>query len=247
MTTTTYPAGESEATHGGAAPWTRSKEEVTLLHLSTHSSEPYGTNDHIGFLANWSLVQPSNTSWIAAAVPAPRTIADEVRELRDLIIGSTGLSRQEIARAIGVDRRSLSGYVSGEIRPTEDRLRSLREFAKIAEWTVDRFGGQARELLRGTATTTPPLDLIGEQGMALRPLLEAGARSLLATGPPSVSIESRTTRPPLYEHALSVWAEDSDPPTRVGTPRDPAVYEQDLSTAPQLPDAEERPRRRRIQ
>ena len=246
MTTTTYPAVESETTYGDAARGTRSKEEVILLYLSTYFSEPYGTNGHLGFSANWSLVQHPCTSWVTGSVPTPRTIAGEVRELRDRIIRSTGLSRQEIARAIGVDRRSLSGYVSGEIRPADDRLRSLRELAEIAEWSVDRFGEHARELLRGTSSTRPPLDVIGDRGQDVRRVLEAGARTLRAAQPSTVSIEPRLTRLPLHAHALSVWAEESSLPARGGTPREPTTYEQDLSTAPQAPDPQERPRRRKI-
>jgi DNA-binding transcriptional regulator YiaG len=58
------------------------------------------------------------------------TTADEVRELRDDIQRESGLSRQEIALVVGVDRRSLSGWASGGQSPSGlhlDRLRALSE------------------------------------------------------------------------------------------------------------------------
>lgn len=55
---------------------------------------------------------------------------DEVRELRAEIQRGGGLSRQQIAQLVGVDRRSLSAWASGETAPSSvhlDRLRTLRE------------------------------------------------------------------------------------------------------------------------
>lgn len=247
MTTTTYPAAQiPSAAFGSVAHRNRGDAVVILFTSVTPLSEPYGTNDHLGFSIDWPLEHRPSTSWVISAAPASRKTADEVRELRDRITHSTGLSRQEIARAIGVDRRSLSGYVSGEIRPTEDRLRSLREFGEIAEWAVDRFGDYARELLRGASSGDPPLDLVRELGYDVRPVLETGARSLLATQPPAIRTTSRSTRPPLHTHALSVWTHESVLPTRGGTPRDPETYDQDLSAAPRAHDQQARPRRRQI-
>lgn len=246
MTTTTYPVVEHGTTHGGSARGSSRKAEVFLVCLSTYFSEPYGTSGHLGFSADWSLVQPPSTSWVAWRAPTPRTVAEEVRELRDRVIRCTGLSRQEIARAIGVDRRSLSGYVSGEIRPTDDRIRSLRDLAEIAEWSVDRFGDYARELLRGGPSGRSLLDLTSDQGMAIRRTLEADANTRRGAGSPTIRIKARPTRPSLHVRALSVWAEESRLPERGGTPRETSTYEQDLRAAPRAPDQRERPRRRQI-
>jgi transcriptional regulator with XRE-family HTH domain len=185
-------------------------------------------------------------AWVAWRAPTPQTVAEEVRELRDRIVGCTGLSRQEIARAIGVNRRSLSGYVSGEIRPTDDRIRALRELAEIAEWSVARFGEHARELLRGGLSGRRLVDLTGEQGMTIRRTLEADAHTRLVAGSPAIRIKARPTRPSLHVHALSVWAEESRLPERGGTPREISTYEQDLRAAPRAPDPQDRPRRRQI-
>ena len=246
MSTTTHPDAQPLATYGTVAHRTRGGAATVLLSPCQYTEEPYGTSNHLGFSVNCSMVQCLITSWVTAAAPVRRTIAEEVRELRDSIIARTGLSRQEIARAIGVDRRSLSGYVSGEIRPTEDRLRSLRELAEISEWAVDRFGDYARELLRGAAFAKPPLVLIGERETDVRQVLEAGARALRESHSPTITVESRPTRPPLHHHALSVWAQESSLPERGGAPREGAVYEQDLARAPQSLDSQPIPRRRQI-
>jgi len=53
----------------------------------------------------------------------------EVRRLRDEIQAKGALSQQQIAQLVGVDRRSLSGWVSGDYVPSKvniERLRTLR-------------------------------------------------------------------------------------------------------------------------
>ncbi len=246
MTTSTYPAAKDETACGESVSGNRRKAEVFLVYLSTYRSEPYGTSGHLGFSAEWSLIQHLSTSWVVGGAPTPRIVAEEVRELRDRIIGTTGLSRQEVARAIGVDRRSLSGYVSGEIRPTDDRIQSLRDFAEIAEWSVDRFGEHARELLRGGSSGRPLLDLFREQGVDIRRTLEASGHARRGARASTIKIEDRPTRPSLHIHAQSVWAEESRLPEPGGTPRETSTYEQDLGAAPQVPDPQGRPRRRQI-
>lgn len=60
-----------------------------------------------------------------------RTVADEVRGLRDEIQRSGGLSRSDIAQLVGVDRRSLSGWVSGKTSPSTINLNRLRTLAEV--------------------------------------------------------------------------------------------------------------------
>ena len=246
MSTTTHPGAQPIATYGTVAHRSRGGAAIVLLSPCQYTEEPYGTSNHLGFSVNCPMVRSPITSWVTAPAPTLPTISEEVRQLRDHVIELTGLTRQEIARAIGVDRRSLSGYVTGEIRPTEDRLRSLRELAEIAEWAVDRYGDYARELLRSAAFAKPPLVLIGERETDVRQVLEAGARALRASHSPTITVESRPARPPLHHHALSVWAQESRLPERGGVPRESAVYEQDLARAPKSLDAQPIPRRRQI-
>ena len=246
MTTTTSPGVRHATAYGNPADTIGSAGGVTLICLSTHIGEPYGTSDHLGFSIDWSVVRCPLTSWPPSTALARRAIADEVRQLRDHVVALTRLSRQEIARAIGVDRRSLSGYVSGQIKPTEARLRLLRELAEIAEWSADRFGEYAPELLRGTTAAQSPLDLIAEREPHVRQMLEDNARALPPSTAPAITVESRTTRPPLHLHALEIWSQESSLPEPSPTPRAGTVYEQDLSRAPQPPSPRPRPRRRRI-
>ncbi len=63
----------------------------------------------------------------------PDQRAQVVVGLRSQIEQSSGLSRQEIARILGVDRRSLSGWASGETPPSERNLNRLRTLATVAE------------------------------------------------------------------------------------------------------------------
>src|SRR5207237_5048237 len=72
--------------------------------------------------------------------------AAEVRALRDRITAH-GLSRQDVARAAGVDRRSLSGWAKGDIRPGAERLEVLRTLSALANAIDAERPGRARELL----------------------------------------------------------------------------------------------------
>ena len=244
MITTTYPSVQF-ATRAVARGATGSSD-VVLLWLFSHLAEPYGTSDHQGFSANWPMVHSSITSWVTATTPSLPTIADEVRELRDSIVDLAGLTRQEIARSIGVDRRSLSGYVTGEIRPTDERLRMLRELAEVAEWTANRFGERAREVLRGMYSDASPLDLIATGQPATRESLDAIARVLRPASPQLLAVKRRTSHPPLHIHALAVWGDETNQPERANTVRDESVYEQDPSEAAHPPEPPPRPRRKQI-
>lgn len=75
-----------------------------------------------------------------------REPAEEVADLRDRLV-ALGLSRQDIARGVGVDRRSLSGWVSGAIRPTRERLMVLRLLTHVAVDIDKRHPGRVAEVL----------------------------------------------------------------------------------------------------
>ncbi len=86
-------------------------------------------------------------------------VAEEVRSLRDSI-ARRGINRQQLARLLGVDRRSLSGWASGDIRPTLERLSALRAVARaIAEMDAAR-PGRAPEVLLSRRGTTTLLDAV---------------------------------------------------------------------------------------
>ena len=246
MSTTTHPGAQPIATYGTVAHRSRGGAAIVLLSPCQYTEEPYGTSNHLGFSVNCPIVRSPITSWVTAPAPTLPTISEEVRQLRDHVIELTGLTRQEIARAIGVDRRSLSGYVTGEIRPTDERLRVLRELSDTAAWTAERFGERARELLRGTDSGASPLDLIGIGQPNIRNLLEAMAEDLLPPSPQILTVRRRTTSPPLHLHALAVSDENTNQPQRARTVRDESVYEQDPSKADHQSEPPPRPRRKNI-
>jgi transcriptional regulator with XRE-family HTH domain len=206
-----------------------------------------GTSDHVGPVLTCvvtSVVPP--TSWsLPFESPAP-TAAEEVARLRDRILEATGLSRQDIARGIGVDRRSLSGLATGEIRPTEARLRALQVLADAAEWAAARYGARAKDVLRTDAGKGAALDLIAEGHTSVISEMEEAAMGLGLVRRGSVSVRARkTSREPLYLKAREAWADRVDKPAAGGRVQDPAAYEQDLSRAKPAPRST-RPRRRDI-
>lgn len=222
-------------------------EEFTLLVLAHLEADAFGTSDHVGFSTGCRVAPDiGKTTWFMSGRAMTRTLADEVEQLRDRVCARTGLTRQEIARAIGVDRRSLSGFVTGEIRPTEARMLALRALVDNADWTAERFGEHAREVLRGKSPESSPLRLIAEGRTDIRRELQAAAGQIGLGSTDRATIQSRASRESLYLKAASAWSTTGHLPSRLGTPRDDTEYEQDLSRAPASTPAPERPRRRQI-
>lgn len=193
------------------------------------------------------MTDESLTPVVSPASPSHYETSREIARLRDRVISLTGLTKQDVAQAIGVSRRSLYGFATGEIRPTDGRIVALRVLADTAEWSVRHFGAHARRFLRGPDSESSPLKLIAEGRTDIRSeLLDAAARDGWS-GAVQVSARHReTTKEPLYIKAASEWSGKGSLPTRRGVPRDEAVYEQDLSKAAATAPEALRPRRRRI-
>jgi DNA-binding transcriptional regulator YiaG len=218
--------------------------------------EPFswsGTSAHICVIAAspWvsetrtQILGADRTSWPATFNEPSASKSEEVERLRDEISNSCGLSRQDIARAMGVDRRSLSGFVSGEIQPTPERLALLRVLADVATWTAERFGKRAREVLTADGEQGCPLDLVAAGLTDLHGAVEAAAHAAGVIARAPVTIRHRKHGEPLYLRAREVWIGRADLPTRAGVLRDPDVYEQDLAEAAATSDTRGRARRRR--
>lgn len=224
------------------------RDVVMLLPPPVWSAVWSGTSDHVGVVGNCILVVNAvATPWsVPFEAPAP-SAAEAVARLRDRIIDAAGLSKQDIARAIGVDRRSLSGFVTGEIRPSELRVRALEVLAQSAEWAATRFGTWARDTLRHDTGEGAPLDLIATGRSTVVEELEAAGVALGLVRRGAVSVRPRVaTREPLYLRARETWSNRIDKPETGGQVRDPAVYEQDLSKAVKSEETSTRPRRKRI-
>lgn len=212
-----------------------------------------GTSAHVGVIAVPAWVSETRarvlgadrTSWPTPFNEPTASKAAEVEQLRDVIAKACGLTRQDIARAIGVDRRSLSGFVSGEIQPTSERLALLRSLADVAAWTAERFGKRAREVLTAEGDRGCPLDLVATGLTDLRDAVESAAQAAGVIARAPVTIRHRKHGEPLYLRAREVWSGRADLPTRTGVVRDPEVYEQDLAEAVVTSDARGRSRRRR--
>lgn len=211
-----------------------------------------GTSSHICVLAvsPWAsetssrVLGADRTSWPSPYIEPATSRSKEVERLRDEVSRICGLSRQDIARAMGIDRRSLSGFVSGEIQPTQERLTALRVLTDAAKWTAERFGKRAREVLTAEGEDGCPLDLVAMGFSELRSAIESAAHTAGVVARAPVNIRHRPHREPLYLRARGVWSDRSDLPTRAGQLREPEVYEQDLAEATAT-TAREGTRRRR--
>jgi transcriptional regulator with XRE-family HTH domain len=156
-------------------------------------------------------------------------VADEVRRLRDDICRH-GLTRQDVARGIGVDRRSLSGYASGEINPHPERVEKLRILARITREIDAQHPGRARDLMLRTRGDTTLLDAIaaGRDAIAAAwPTWVAGLRA-------QVDVRPRTAQraEPIWSAAARALAEGRlRTPARATTVRPDATYEVDAAEA----------------
>lgn len=153
-----------------------------------------------------------------------REVSEEVAELRDGICQRGGLTRQQVARALGVDRRSLTGWANGTIRPTQERLESLRFLWHLVKEIDNEFPGRTRDVLLGTGTGEPLLNAIADG----RTADAANWRSRVAEEPQqSIQVATRRpTRRSLYEPALAALLEGRlTAPERRPTLRPEDTYE----------------------
>jgi transcriptional regulator with XRE-family HTH domain len=172
----------------------------------------------------------------------PENPAADVRALRDRI-ASHALSKQEIARAIGVDRRSLSGFAKGDIRPSRERLEMLRTLADLADAVAMERPGRVREVL-----------LTRRGRIALIDQLATSGRSILATWRAWVARSEAivTVTPRAAVRAEPVWAAAAraltegrlSVPPRARTVRAESAYETDLGEAAAFAEPDYRSRRR---
>lgn len=167
---------------------------------------------------------------IGPAQPRSRTVAEEVRHHRDSI-AAAGVTRQQLAQLLGVDRRSVSGWVSGDARPGPERLAALRAVAAVICRIHVEMPGRVPEVLalrRGASTL---LDAT-TAGLAK---LESW-RSWLGRAETTPSVAPRPgAGEPLWAAAARALGEGrlATPPRRPVI-RKPDVYETDPNTGAEL-------------
>ena len=137
-------------------------------------------------------------------------------------------------------------YVSGSIRPPDERLERLRVLDETARWAVDEYGVRAGELLRGRHVEVPPLTLIAQGEADVRQTV-ADAAARIEPGP-GYAVRSRDRGSPrsMTETQRARLARASVKPIRSGVVRDPSVYEQDLGEAIKGVPEPQGPRRTRL-
>ena len=189
----------------------------------------------------WRLDVSSTETGITYA-STPRPVREEVQRLRDEIARRTRLTREQIARALGVDRRSLSAWVKGVATPGADKLERLQMLADVVRDIDATEPGSATEVLLSRSGGVDVLDHI-----AAGRFTHARDWQALRGGSPSVAIvHRRSTKRRLHQNALDAYLRgELRPLARAATIRPESDYEQDLAHAERLmPDEPVRRSRR---
>lgn len=178
----------------------------------------------------WQMYVSSTETGITYA-STPRPVREDVQRLRDEIARRTRLTREQIARAIGVDRRSLSAWVKGGATPAADKLERLHLLSDVVRDIDATEPGRATEVLLSRSDGRDLLDAI-----AAGRIRRAQEWRLLQGTAPSVTIEHRRQRkPPLHQRALEAYLRgELHPIGRAATVWPESDYEQDLAKAERL-------------
>ena len=110
-----------------------------------------GPEGMIGSLASWGRLfwqaDVTSTERSITYLAVSRPVREEVQRLHDEIARRTRLTRHQIARAVGVDRRSLSAWVNGEVTPTIEKFEGLQLLAEIIRDIDVTEPGRSTEIL----------------------------------------------------------------------------------------------------
>ena len=178
----------------------------------------------------WRL-DVSSTETGITYTSTPRPVREEVQKLRDEIVRRTRLTRKQIARALGVDRRSLSAWVKGESTPGADKLERLQLLADVVRDIDATEPGTATEVLLSRTEGQDLLDHIASGRFA-----HARDWQFLRGSSPSVrTVHRRSAKRPLHQNALDAYLRgELRPLGRATTIRPESDYEQDLARAERL-------------
>ena len=197
-------------------------------------------------VVNWTdkfwRIDVSSTDTGITYGSTPRPVREEVQKLRDEIARRTRLTREQIARALGVDRRSLSAWVKGESTPGPDKLERLQLLADVVRDIDASKPGSATEILLSRSGGQDLLDHIASGRLAHA----SDWNSWRGVGPSVRAVRRRSAKRPLHQDALDAYLRgELRPLGRAATIRPESDYEQDLSQAEGLmPDEPVRKSRR---
>lgn len=219
--------------------------KVTVLVAGGIALAPLaGTGPALGFPRDdvYSALSTTQTGFSVsrAGTDSP---ADEIRALQDEIRARARLTREQIARSVGVDRRSLSAWASGATPPSPRRLEALRFLAQLVRDVDLRQPGRAHELLLAVHPgNRDALSAIadGRFDVAERMVTFASGRQAVAVTP------TGQRRAVLWTAAAAaLLAGRLDRPGRSSVVRDSDTYEMDPAEAHLFAEElEEAPRRR---
>ncbi len=178
----------------------------------------------------WQTYVSSTDSGITYT-STPRPVREEVQRLRDEVARRTRLTREQIARAIGVDRRSMSAWVKGDATPSVEKLERLQILADVVRDIDATEPGRSTEVLLSRTGGQDLLDHI-----AVGRITHALAwPALQGTAPSATVVHRRSTKRPLHQNALDAYLNgELHPFGRAATIRPESDYEQDLSKADRL-------------
>jgi transcriptional regulator with XRE-family HTH domain len=219
--------------------------KVTLLVAGGIALAPLvGTSPALGFPRdNVYSAQSTTQTGFSVSSAGMGSPADEIRVLQDEIRTRAHLTREQIARSVGVDRRSLSAWASGATLPSPGRVEALRFLARLVRDMDLRQPGRAHELLLAVHPgNRDALSAIADARFDV-----AERMVTLASGRQVVSVTATDhSRPTLWSAAASaLLAGRLDRPGRSSVVRDSDSYEMDPAEAQLFAeDLEEAPRRR---
>lgn len=201
-------------------------DEQFLLVTGGFWIEPLtGTASSIGSSKRFSTAR--NTCAGHSAILQPLgSVAMEVQVLQDEIKDRARLTRQQIAAALGVDRRSLSAWANGESIPSLSRIDVMRFLAATVRQLDSRNKGRAHELLVARHGNTTILSAI----TAGR--LDIAEKLLRGSGLPRLVFEpSPGGQEPLHSAALRALASGAlTRPQRNDRVRELDEYQSELSS-----------------
>lgn len=201
----------------------------------------FGTSSGITYEVHWADQFELITTTPSLQPDLPVTLADEIRRLRDDVC-SHGLTRQDVARAIGVDRRSLSAWISGEMRPGLERLRVLQTLARLVAAVASERPSQVRDVLLARRTGTALIDRLVTDGARVLDTWRAGVRpEATVTMRPA---DARSPEPIWAAAARAATESRLSRPSSSGAIRPASTYEMDLGEAERFEEPELEYRRR---